>query len=444
MPEQARLDPWGRAQIADYEQLIRDFGIEPFGPLLAKVPRPMRLMARSIIFGHRDYGRVLAAMAARKPFGVISGFMPSGRAHLGAKMVMEEIVWHQQMGGDATVAIADMEAHAVRGISWEKCREWGINEYALSLIAIGLKPDRVKVYFQSENRQVQDLAFRLAKEANYSELRAIYGFSGETTLAHMLCPAVQAADILAPQLPENGGPRPLVVPVGGDQDPHIRLARDLGARMNPFVIEEHPDSAILRWKDDASRAIAQQLKEAYQEAGKQGKIVEHKQHIEFEGRLAGALRTLLDALMAEGAMKWRFPFFVPPAGLYHRFMTGLTGGKMSSSVPESHIALSEAPKEAETKVLKAKTGGRATEREQREKGGEWEKCTVYELMECNLDDDKGLKEMRDLCKSGKRLCGPCKKWAAGEMRSILTEHQEKREAAREQLDEFGLKPAPTR
>jgi tryptophanyl-tRNA synthetase len=125
-------------------------------------------------------------------------------------------------------------------------------------------------------------------------------------------------------------------------------------------------------------------------------------------------------------------------------MTGLTGGKMSSSVPESHIALSEAPKEAEAKVLKAKTGGRVTEKEQREKGGEPDKCTVYELMQYNLDDDKALKEMRDLCVSGKRLCGPCKKWAAGEMGKIMAEHQEQREAAREQLDQFGLKPAPTR
>ncbi len=32
-----------------------------------------------------------------------------------------------------------------------------------------------------------------------------------------------------PQLPEFGGPKPVVVPVGADQDPHIRLARDLAS-----------------------------------------------------------------------------------------------------------------------------------------------------------------------------------------------------------------------
>ncbi len=435
MPEEVKLDPWGRAQIADYDQLVRDFGIEPFTPLLPRTPRPHRLMARQIIFGHRDYGRVLDALRDRKPFGVMSGFMPSGRAHLGAKMVMEEIVWHQQAGGDATVAIADMEAHAVRGISWEKCREWGINEYVLSLIALGLEPDRAKVYFQSENRQVQDLAFQLAKEANYSELKAIYGFAGETTLAHMLCPAVQAADILAPQLPENGGPRPLVVPVGVDQDPHIRLTRDLAARASGLVLEPHAGSVIVRWKEEEFEPRG--LVEALQRAGSRGaKPMVHKLHAEFFGLREAEARSAL----LQYAARRNLPMFVPPAGLYHRFMSGLTGGKMSSSVPESHIALSEPPAEAEAKVLRAKTGGRATEEEQRKLGGEPDKCAVHELMRYHLEDEAGLKDMYLQCVSGKRICGPCKKWAGERMRAILEEHAERRGEAEGRLDEFGLKP----
>jgi tryptophanyl-tRNA synthetase len=37
-----------------------------------------------------------------------------------------------------------------------------------------------------------------------------------------------------------------------------------------------------------------------------------------------------------------YGFFLP-AATYHRFMQGLTGGKMSSSVPGSYIALTEPP-----------------------------------------------------------------------------------------------------
>jgi tryptophanyl-tRNA synthetase len=38
---------------------------------------------------------------------------------------------------------------------------------------------------------------------------------------------IQAGDILLPQLKDFGGPKPTVVPVGVDQDPHLRLTRDL-------------------------------------------------------------------------------------------------------------------------------------------------------------------------------------------------------------------------
>ena len=131
--------------------------------------------------------------------------------------------------------------------------------------------------------------------------------------------------------------------------------------------------------------------------------------------------------------------FVPPASLYHRFMTGLTGGTMSSSKPESHIALTEDPEEARKKVMRAVTGGRQSLAEQKKLGGEPDRCTVYELMLFHLSGDEDeLKEIFDECKSGKRVCGTCKKEAAERIRSFLVEHQREREIARERLPEFGL------
>jgi tryptophanyl-tRNA synthetase len=41
---------------------------------------------------------------------------------------------------------------------------------------------------------------------------------------------IQVGDILLPQLKDFGGPKPVVVPVGADQDPHIRLTRDLASK----------------------------------------------------------------------------------------------------------------------------------------------------------------------------------------------------------------------
>lgn len=58
-------------------------------------------------------------------------------------------------------------------------------------------------------------------------LKAIYG---DRPIGLYMAALVQVGDILMPQLPEFGGPKPVLVPVGADQDPHVRLTRDLAAK----------------------------------------------------------------------------------------------------------------------------------------------------------------------------------------------------------------------
>jgi len=89
--------------------------------------------------------------------------------------------------------------------------------------------------------------------------------------------------------------------------------------------------------------------------------------------------------------------------------------------------------------MRAKTGGRVTLEEQKEHGGVPDECTVYELMLYHLvEDDNEVLEIRNECMSGDLMCGTCKKRAAGLMEEFLTDHQKKREAARERLPEFGI------
>ncbi len=427
------LDPWGAVKIDNYSKLFDEFGISKFDDLLARIPNPHRYMRRHVIFGHRSYDTVLSAMLSGKPFAAMSGFMPSGRAHLGHKMVMEEIIWHQQQGGDAFLAIADMEAHAVRGKSWKECRELGINEYILSAIALGFEPgEHGHIYFQSKSANVKDLSFELGIKANFSELSAIYGFNGETNIAHTVSTITQSADILQPQLAEFGGPKPVVIPVGADQDPHIRLTRGLAYKVNMFIVEERKgaDKEFISVRGKAAPINA--LSEIAKLTG--GKLYE--EHVDVFAR---SLEDV-EPVVREVELKYGGYAFMPPASTYHKFMTGLQGGKMSSSIPESYIALTEKPEEGAKKVMQAKTGGRVTLEEQKKLGGEPDKCTVYELLLYHLveDDNELLKVYKD-CVGGTRVCGNCKKHVAELMRDFLKEHQEKRELARERLGEFGLK-----
>jgi tryptophanyl-tRNA synthetase len=425
------LDPWGAVKLDNYSKLFDEFGISKFDALLPKIPNPQRYMRRHIIFGHRSYDSVLEAMLAGKPFAAMSGFMPSGLAHLGHKMVMEEIIWHQQQGGDAFLAIADMEAHAVRGRTWKECREFGINEYIISAIAFGLEPG-AHIYFQSGSDSVKSLTFELGIKANFSELSAIYGLNGETNISHMISALTQSADILNPQSQEFGGPKPVVIPVGADQDPHIRLTRGLAYKVNMFVVEErhHEEKAFISVRGKAAS------KEALREVAKRtaGKL--HEEHVDiFKSTVVE-----VESAVREVELKYGGYSFTPPASTYHMFMTGLQGGKMSSSVPESYIALTDPPEEGAKKVIRAKTGGRVTLEEQKVKGGEPDKCTIYELLAYHLvEDDSQLMEVYNDCLGGMHVCGNCKKYAAELMSVFLKEHQEKRELAKERLGEFGIK-----
>jgi len=121
-------------------------------------------------------------------------------------------------------------------------------------------------------------------------------------------------------------------------------------------------------------------------------------------------------------------------------MTGLTGGKMSSSIPASHISLLDEPETGYEKVKSATTGGRETAEKQRELGGEPDDCPVYELYAYLLasDDDEFAKEVYTECANGERLCGDCKEQAAVLMEEFLEDHQEKREEWAEKLDELDI------
>lgn len=440
---EVKLDPWGAVFVDDYSKLFDEFGISSFDKILPLIDKPHPYMRRKIIFGHRNYDSVLRAMQEHRPFAVMSGFMPSGRAHFGHMMVMNEIIWHQQQGGDAFAAIANMEAHAVRGISWSKCRELGINEYILSLIALGFEPNG-HIYFQSDNFKMRNLAFELAAAANFSEVSAIYGFSGETSIAHMESVMAQSADILHPQLEEYGGPKPVVIPVGADQDPHIKLTRDLAYRMRKFLVERREDYVSIRGKS-AGVDLMVAAEKALRSAGFR-EVKKYEEHIDVldikdqDPLLSGSRMEEIDRLIIKVETDHGEYGFIPPASIYHRFMTGLAGGKMSSSKPESHIALTEDPKAAGKKIMKAITGGKQSLSEQKKLGGEPEKCSVYEFLVFHLsDDDSELTELYEQCRNGTKMCGTCKKEVAERIQIFLAEHQKAREAARERLPEFGIK-----
>jgi len=406
------INPWSSQPLVDVEKLFTDFGIETIENVLPMIPEVPSFMRRRIVIGHRDYQQIAGCISDKRPFHVLTGFMPSGHPHLGHLMVMKEVVWHVQQGGSGYVAIADREAHAVRGISWEKCDEFG-KEYLACLCALGFEG---KTYFQSRNNRLKDLAFEAATKVNFSELTAIYGFGADTELAHAESVITQVADILFPQV--DSGPAPTVVPVGVDQDPHIRLARGIAHKMRMFTIEEREGYISVRSKN-APEAALNAVKSAFPHAKK------YEGHVDIKGGTCTEVAARVREIeRAHGG----FAFYTP-SSTYHIFMPGLTGGKMSSSIPESTISFHEPDPVVRKKVMNGITGGRMTLEEQKRLGGEPDRCSLYLLNLFHMvTEDAELAEIRRKCLGGEITCGQCKKDTAERVVAFLKEFREKIDA----------------
>jgi len=412
-----QINPWSSSPSLDIEKTFAEFGIDPIASVLPELPEVPYFMRRGIVVGQRDYLPIARAIRNHTPFHLLTGFMPSGHPHLGHLMLMREIVWHVRQGANGYVTIADREAYAVRGLSWEKCREYG-KEYLSCLYALGFEG---QTYFQSKNERLKDLAFEAATKVNFSELTAIYGFTPETALAHADSVITQVADILYPQVERE--PAPTLVPVGIDQDPHIRLTRGIAHKFRMFTVEERDGYISVRSKNAPDAALAA-VKKAFPHAKK------YEGHMDIKDVAC----TDVSAKVREIERACGGYAFYTPSSTYHVFLPGLTGGKMSSSIPESLISFYEPEAAVRKKVMSALTGGRMTLEEQRRLGGEPEKCTLYLLnMFHMITDDAKLAELHRKCRSGEITCGQCKKETTERVVAFLKDFREKMDVAAETI-----------
>lgn len=237
MPTKTKVTPWEVQGKVDYERLIRDFGLQPLRFLPAAFQKQV-LFRRGIVFAHRDFKQIAEAVEQKKPFVMMTGLMPSGKFHLGHKMVAEQMIFYQQLGARLYITVADIEAYNTRNANLKELHRIAVAEYLTNYVALGLDLKKCDFYFQSARSPdgkkasaYYRLASLLARHITFNEFQAVYG---EVTPGKMASSLLQAADMLHPQLPEFEGPMPVIVPVGVDQDPHLRLARDVSQRQKEY------------------------------------------------------------------------------------------------------------------------------------------------------------------------------------------------------------------
>ncbi|MFA6076766.1 MAG: tryptophan--tRNA ligase [Candidatus Paceibacterota bacterium] len=158
----------------------------------------------------------------------LSGVQPSGKPHIGNYFgAMKQFV-DLQNDHDGYVFIADY--HALHSLRNPKEMSENIKNVLLDYLAIGLDPEKVTFFKQSDIGEHTELAWIFDTITTMPFLMRAHAFKDaqaknkEIDVGTFNYPVLMAADILLYS--------PDIVPVGADQKQHVEIARDIAEKFN--------------------------------------------------------------------------------------------------------------------------------------------------------------------------------------------------------------------
>jgi tryptophanyl-tRNA synthetase len=213
----------------DYDRLLDQFGAEELTQEdVAAFPEPVHTMLRRRVFyAGRDVDRFTEAAAAGEQVSLVTGVGPSGPMHLGHALVFYFAKHLQeQTGAHVYIPLSDDEKLFGKDLSPAERRRY-TRDNVRDILGVGFDPDLTRIVVDTVDADaVYPQAARFAGDLTMGTVEAAYGEQNNPGLAFY--PAMQATHLLLPQLVH--GPHPTLVPVAVDQDPHVRVCRDLAGK----------------------------------------------------------------------------------------------------------------------------------------------------------------------------------------------------------------------
>lgn len=358
------VTPWHVEGDIDYDKLIKKFGTEKISSDLLRKIRSAAgedhfMLRRGVFFSHREMDRILEDHDKGKKFFLYTGRGPSGHTHIGhlvpwvfAKWLQEKFdvnMYFQLTDDEKFFAKPDLTLEDTKKFAYEN---------ALDFIALGFNPKNTKIIINTRNIQtLYPIAAQVAKKVNFSNTKGVFGFTNETNIGMIFYTSLQSA----PCFIED---KPVLIPLGVDQDPHFRITRDIAPKIGK------PKPALIH-------------------------------------------NIMIPAL--EGP-----------------------GGKMSASSENGTVYTTDAPNVVKKKINKyAFSGGQPDIEQHRKIGGNPDIDVSYQYLRIFFEpDDNKLKSIYDDYKSGKMLTGELKAILIEKINAFLKVHQEKREKAKNQINDF--------
>jgi len=165
----------------------------------------------------------------------LSGIQSSGRLHLGNYFgAIRQQVDSQNQPGEYFYFIADYHA-LTTSRDPDELRE-NVLEVALSYLALGLDPEKVVLFRQSDVPEVCELTWLLSCVTPMGLLERAHSYKDklakglQANVGLFTYPVLMASDILAYDSH--------IVPVGKDQKQHVEMARDIAGTFNHLFGEE--------------------------------------------------------------------------------------------------------------------------------------------------------------------------------------------------------------
>jgi tryptophanyl-tRNA synthetase len=199
---------------------------------------------------------------------ILTGDTPTGSLHLGHWVGSVKRRVELQDSHDCYFILANMHAFTTRSDKPQEIRRDSI-EIVRDYLAMGIDPAKATIFLQSEVPAIAELCFLFAMLLPFNRVMRnptlkteieLKGLGETYSFGFPLYAVGQTADILAF--------RPVGVPVGEDQVPHLELTREVARRFNQMYcsVDEHA-------KDDEHVALGGVFPVPRADVGKVGRLV---------------------------------------------------------------------------------------------------------------------------------------------------------------------------
>jgi tryptophanyl-tRNA synthetase len=294
-----KITPWETEKIEekDYFEIAKRFGISLItDSLLEEMKKYTKdlhfMLRRRIFFAHRDLDFILNEYKKGNKFFLYTGRGPSGPIHLGHLLPWIFCKWLQdKFKAHLWFQFSDEEKFLFKKeASLEETEKWTY-ENMLDVIALGFNQRYTHFLINTKHAGLMyKEACRVAKHITFSTAKAVFGFTNENNIGSIFYTAMQAVPAFLPCIIENKK-IPCLIPLGLDQDPHFRVARDVLPKLGyykPALIHckflsglkyygskmstSEPSSTV--WTTDTEEEVREKIMKAF--SGGQKTIEEHR------------------------------------------------------------------------------------------------------------------------------------------------------------------------